>query len=146
MTYERLTSLKSSANLQYMLEEENRLDQLAQATSSAFKTTNYWVWTREGFHIWIPVIVRYVLWLYTLFNNLIYYIITNLLLVITVCIKILWFARQKKGEFFVCLTPPPALLLFSLSYVPLCFHINISCYQLFFSIVLQFWRMWMVPC
>ena len=35
MTYERLTSLKS-ANLQYKLEEENRLDQLAQATSSAF--------------------------------------------------------------------------------------------------------------
>ena len=29
MTYERLTSLKSSANLQYRLEEENRLDQLA---------------------------------------------------------------------------------------------------------------------
>ena len=41
MTYERLTSLKSSANLQYRLEEENRLDQLAQATSSAFGTTNY---------------------------------------------------------------------------------------------------------
>ncbi|CAB3985549.1 ATP-dependent DNA helicase PIF1 [Paramuricea clavata] len=41
MTYERLTSLKSSANLQYRLEEENRLDQLAQATSSAFRTTNY---------------------------------------------------------------------------------------------------------
>jgi hypothetical protein len=37
MTYERLTSLKSSANLQYRLEEENRLDQLAQATSSAFE-------------------------------------------------------------------------------------------------------------
>ena len=36
MTYERLTSLKSSANLQYRLEEENRLDQLAQATSNAF--------------------------------------------------------------------------------------------------------------
>ena len=31
MTYERLTSLKSSANLQYRLEEENRLDQLAHA-------------------------------------------------------------------------------------------------------------------
>ena len=43
MTYERLTSLKSSVNLQYRLEEENRLDQLAQATSSAFtcKTTNH---------------------------------------------------------------------------------------------------------
>ena len=41
MTYERLTSLKSSANLQYRLEEENRLDQLAQATSNAFRTTNY---------------------------------------------------------------------------------------------------------
>jgi hypothetical protein len=27
MTYEWLTSLKSSANLQYRLEEENRLDQ-----------------------------------------------------------------------------------------------------------------------
>ena len=37
MTYERLSSLKSSANLQYRLEEENRLDQLAQATTSAFK-------------------------------------------------------------------------------------------------------------
>jgi ATP-dependent exoDNAse (exonuclease V) alpha subunit len=34
MTYERLTSLKSSANLQYRLEEENRLDNLAQATCS----------------------------------------------------------------------------------------------------------------
>ncbi|CAB4011401.1 ATP-dependent DNA helicase PIF1 [Paramuricea clavata] len=41
MTYERLTSLKSSANLQYRLEEENRLDQLAQATSSAFRSTNF---------------------------------------------------------------------------------------------------------
>ena len=41
MTYERLISLKSSANLQYRLEEENRLDQLAQATSSAFRATNY---------------------------------------------------------------------------------------------------------
>ena len=41
MTYERLTGLKSSANLQYRLEEENRLDQLAQATSSAFRTNNY---------------------------------------------------------------------------------------------------------
>jgi ATP-dependent DNA helicase PIF1 len=35
MTYERLTSLKSSANLQYRL--ENRLDQLAQSTSSALR-------------------------------------------------------------------------------------------------------------
>ena len=41
MTYERLSSLKSSANLQYRLEEENRLDQLAQATTSAFRTENY---------------------------------------------------------------------------------------------------------
>ena len=40
MTYERLTSLKSSANLQYTLEEESRLDQLAQTTSSVFRTTN----------------------------------------------------------------------------------------------------------
>ncbi|XP_046856300.1 ATP-dependent DNA helicase PIF1-like [Xenia sp. Carnegie-2017] len=37
MTYERLTSLKSSANLQYRIEEENRLDSLAQTSySSAF--------------------------------------------------------------------------------------------------------------
>ena len=35
MTYERLTSLRSSANLQFRLEEENRLDQLAQRTHSA---------------------------------------------------------------------------------------------------------------
>ncbi len=35
MTYERLTSLKSSANLQFRLEEENRLDQLAQTTNSS---------------------------------------------------------------------------------------------------------------
>ncbi len=35
MTYERLTSLKSSANLQYRLKEENRLDQLAQTTKSS---------------------------------------------------------------------------------------------------------------
>ena len=35
MTYERLTSLRSSANLQFRLEEENRLDQLAQSTHSA---------------------------------------------------------------------------------------------------------------
>ena len=42
MTYERLTSLKSSANLQYRLEEENRLDQLAQTTnSSALRQTNH---------------------------------------------------------------------------------------------------------
>ena len=41
MTYERLTSLKSSANLQYRLEEENRLDHLAKATSCAFRTANY---------------------------------------------------------------------------------------------------------
>ena len=41
MTYERLTSLKSSANLQYRLEEKNRLDHLAQATSCAFRTANY---------------------------------------------------------------------------------------------------------
>ena len=40
MTYERLTCLKSSANLQYRLEEESRLDQLAQTTSSVFRTTN----------------------------------------------------------------------------------------------------------
>ena len=38
MTYNQLSSWKSSANLQYRLEEENRLDQLAQATTSAFKT------------------------------------------------------------------------------------------------------------
>ena len=41
MTYERLSSLKSSANLQYRLEEENKLDQLAQATTSVFRTENY---------------------------------------------------------------------------------------------------------
>ena len=41
MTYEQLTSLKSSANLQYRLEEENRLDHIAQATSCAFRTANY---------------------------------------------------------------------------------------------------------
>ena len=35
MTYERLTSLKSSANLQYRLAEENRLDKLAQHTNSS---------------------------------------------------------------------------------------------------------------
>ena len=34
MTFERLTSLKSSANLQYRLEEENRLDQLAKTANS----------------------------------------------------------------------------------------------------------------
>jgi hypothetical protein len=42
MTYERLTNLKSSANLKYRLEEENRLNQLAQTTNSgAFTTTNH---------------------------------------------------------------------------------------------------------
>ena len=40
MTYERITSLKSS-NLQYRLEEENRLSQLAHATCSAYDKTNY---------------------------------------------------------------------------------------------------------
>ena len=35
MTYEQLTSLKSSAKLQYRLEEENRLDQLSQTTNSS---------------------------------------------------------------------------------------------------------------
>ena len=40
MTYERLTSLKSSANLQYRLEEENRLDHLAHDTTSAFRAAN----------------------------------------------------------------------------------------------------------
>ena len=122
MTYERLTGLKSSANLQYRLDEENKLDQWAQTTSSAFRTTNYWVWIRERFH-WISVIVWYVHWLYALFNNLTYYIITNLLFVITVCMKILWFARQKNGKFFVCLTPPPALLLLSFIY-SMCYYIS----------------------
>ena len=61
MMYERLTCLKSSANLQYKLEEENRPDQLAQATSCAFRTANYWVWMKEGFHIWIPVIVSHII-------------------------------------------------------------------------------------
>ena len=41
MTYERLTSLKSSANLQFRLEEENRLDSLAQITLSAFNSSNH---------------------------------------------------------------------------------------------------------
>ena len=41
MTYERLTSLKSSSNLQYRLEEENRLTQLARATSSVYTETNH---------------------------------------------------------------------------------------------------------
>ena len=36
MTYERLTSLKSSANLQYRLQEENRLEQLAHTTRSTY--------------------------------------------------------------------------------------------------------------
>ena len=40
MTYERLTCLKSSANLQCRLEEENRLDQLPQTTSCAFRAEN----------------------------------------------------------------------------------------------------------
>ena len=35
MTFERLTSLKSSANLQHRLEEENRLDQLAKTANSS---------------------------------------------------------------------------------------------------------------
>ncbi|XP_028413537.1 ATP-dependent DNA helicase PIF1-like [Dendronephthya gigantea] len=35
MTFERLTSLKSSASLQYRLEEEYRLDHLAQTTNSS---------------------------------------------------------------------------------------------------------------
>ena len=36
MTFERLTSVKSSATLQYRLEEESRLDQVAQSTSVEF--------------------------------------------------------------------------------------------------------------
>lgn len=40
MSYLRLTSLKSSANLQYRLEEEHRLDQLAQRTYSAYYAAN----------------------------------------------------------------------------------------------------------
>jgi ATP-dependent exoDNAse (exonuclease V) alpha subunit len=36
MTFERLTSLKSSTTLQYRLNEEARLDNSAQATFSAF--------------------------------------------------------------------------------------------------------------
>jgi ATP-dependent DNA helicase PIF1 len=39
MTYERLTSLKSSASLQFRLEEENRLDRLARTT--CMHSTNY---------------------------------------------------------------------------------------------------------
>lgn len=35
MTFERLTSLKSSAVLQYRLDEETRLDNLAQVTYTA---------------------------------------------------------------------------------------------------------------
>ena len=97
MTYEWLTSLKSSVtNLQYRLEEEeNRLDHIAQATSCAFRTANYWVWVMEGFDISIPVIV----WIYN------YKIITNLLIAITVCMKIFWFARQNKGKLSVCPSP-----------------------------------------
>ena len=41
MTYERLTRLKSSANLQFRLDEENRLDHLAQITCSAFTSPNH---------------------------------------------------------------------------------------------------------
>ena len=41
MTYERLTSLKSSANLQFRLEEESRLDCLALITSSAFNSSDH---------------------------------------------------------------------------------------------------------
>ena len=41
MMYERITSLKSSSNLQYRLEEENRPTQLAQATSSTCTETNH---------------------------------------------------------------------------------------------------------
>ena len=41
MSYQRLTSLKSSANLQYKLEEENRLDYLANTTGFAFNSTNH---------------------------------------------------------------------------------------------------------
>ena len=41
MTYERLISL--SANLQYRLGEENRLDQLAQATNCALREMNHQV-------------------------------------------------------------------------------------------------------
>lgn len=37
MTFERLSSLKSSAVLQYRLDEETRLDNLAKATYTAFK-------------------------------------------------------------------------------------------------------------
>ena len=36
MTFEGLTSLKSSANLQYRLKEENRLEQLVQTTRSTY--------------------------------------------------------------------------------------------------------------
>lgn len=36
MTFERLTSLKSSATLKYRLDEEARLDKLAHATCSGF--------------------------------------------------------------------------------------------------------------
>ena len=41
MTYKRIMSLKSSANLQFRLQEENRLSNLAQATSSAYTETNH---------------------------------------------------------------------------------------------------------
>ena len=38
--------------------------------------------------------------------------------------RILGFARQKNGKFFVCLTPPSALPLFSFIYVPLLYVAN----------------------
>ena len=42
MTYERLTSLKSSTTLQYRLNEEERLDQMAQTTyNTHYQTNNY---------------------------------------------------------------------------------------------------------
>ncbi len=37
MTYERLTTLKSSASLQFRVNEENRLNSIAQKTHSAFQ-------------------------------------------------------------------------------------------------------------
>lgn len=40
MTFERLTSLKSSATLTYRLDEEARLDKLANATCSGFNHTH----------------------------------------------------------------------------------------------------------
>ena len=41
MTCQWLTGLKSSANLQYRLQEENRLYELAHATCNSFPSTNY---------------------------------------------------------------------------------------------------------